>query len=338
MTRVLIGALGALDEHDTGGRHFERPQRLPAALRGVADVGLGDSLRWLDGRDATRAELTRVHDETYLDALAAYAAKGGGEIDPDTTVSVGSWTTAVRAAGMGLDAIEALQRGEGDAAFIAIRPPGHHAKPAQAMGFCILNNVAISAAALADAGERVLVVDWDVHHGNGTQAIFWDDPRVLFFSTHQWPSYPGTGPAHETGGPAAPGLNINVPLPAGATGDAALAAIDDLLAPTVDAFRPTWVLVSAGYDAHRDDPLADLAWSAGDFADLTARVMEFAPQTGRLVAFLEGGYDLSALRRSVGATVAGLAGGSWRPEAATAGGPGRDAVARALEVRRRTVA
>jgi acetoin utilization deacetylase AcuC-like enzyme len=201
------------------------------------------------------------------------------------------------------------------------------------MGFCLLNNVAVAAAAIADGGERVVIVDWDVHHGNGTQDIFWDDPRVLYVSTHQWPAYPGTGRASETGGPGAPGLTVNVPLPPGATGDVALAAIDEVVAPEVEAFAPDWVLISAGFDAHRDDPLADLAWSAADFADLTQRVAGFVSRPGRVVAFLEGGYDLAALSRSVGATVADLAGATFRPEPATNGGPGRDAVALAARIR-----
>ena len=149
---------------------------------------------------------------------------------------------------------------------------------------------------------------------------------MLYVSTHQWPAYPGTGPPNETGGARAPGLTINVPLPPGATGDVALAALDDVVAPAVESFTPTWVLISAGFDAHRDDPLADLAWSAGDYSALTARVISFAPARGRVVAFLEGGYDLDALRRSVTATVAGLAGESLAPEPRTSGGPGREHV------------
>jgi acetoin utilization deacetylase AcuC-like enzyme len=194
------------------------------------------------------------------------------------------------------------------------------------MGFCLVNNVAVAAAALAEQNERVLIVDFDVHHGNGTQAIFWNDPRVLYVSTHQWPAFPGTGRAEDTGGPGAPGLTINVPLPAGATGDVAIAAFDEIVAPSVQAFAPTWVLLSAGFDAHRDDPLADLAWSAGDYADLTLAIMAHAPGPGRVVAFLEGGYDLGALGRSAGAMVSALAGQRWHPEAPTHGGPGRELV------------
>jgi len=190
----------------------------------------------------------------------------------------------------------------------------------------------VAAAALAADGQRVLVVDWDVHHGNGTQDAFWDDPRVLYGSVHQWPLYPGTGRAVETGGPSAPGGTVNVPVPGGATGDVARAAFDEVLVPAAERFRPDWVLVSAGFDAHRRDPLADLEWSAGDFADLAARVGEMAPAPGRTVFVLEGGYDLEALRLSVGAVLAQAAGVPFRPEPATSGGPGSDAVAAAQRV------
>jgi len=190
--------------------------------------------------------------------------------------------------------------------------------------------VAVAAGALTAAGERVLIVDWDVHHGNGTEDIFWDDPDVVYVSTHQWPYYPGSGRATDTGGAGAPGSVLDFALPAGATGDVALAALDDVVAPAVERFAPTWVLVSAGFDAHRDDPLADLAWSAGDYAHLARRVQEFAPAAGRLVLFLEGGYDLGALARSTASTLTALAGaappafaGDERP---TSGGPGHDAV------------
>jgi acetoin utilization deacetylase AcuC-like enzyme len=194
------------------------------------------------------------------------------------------------------------------------------------MGFCMINNIAVGAATLAERGEKVLIVDFDVHHGNGTQAIFWDDPRVLYVSTHEWPLYPGTGRAEETGGSGAPGLTMNIPLPAGATGDVFLKAADEAMAPVVERFGPTWVLVSAGFDAHRADPLARLALTAGDFADLVGRVLAFAPGPGRTILVLEGGYDLEALRLSVGASLSAVLDRPYRPETASAGGPGDDVV------------
>ncbi|HUP73928.1 MAG TPA: histone deacetylase [Acidimicrobiales bacterium] len=334
--QVLFATVSAVDEHDTGGGHPERFERLNSAADGIAEAMLHDAVvAEFNGRQASFDELALVHDGQYLDALEGFMNAGGGDLDPDTPTVGGSWSTALHAVGTGLVAIESLRRGEGSAAFVAVRPPGHHATASRAMGFCLLNNVAIGAASLAASGERVLIVDWDVHHGNGTQEIFWDDPRVLYVSTHQWPAYPGSGRASETGGAGAPGLTVNVPLPPGSSGDAALAAMDEIAAPVIARFDPTWVLISAGFDAHRDDPLADLVWSAGDFAALTAKVASFAPQQGRVVAYLEGGYDLPALARSVGATVAALAGESWMPEPLTCGGPGREAVAVAARLRER---
>jgi acetoin utilization deacetylase AcuC-like enzyme len=190
------------------------------------------------------------------------------------------------------------------------------------MGFCLINNVAVAAASLTARGERVLIFDWDVHHGNGTQSIFWDDPDVLYVSTHQSPLFPGTGMVSEVGGPNALGLTINVPLPAGATGDVVRAAIDFVARPTIEEFAPDWVLVSCGFDAHREDPLGELALSSGDFAELSRLVGEFAPRPGRLALFLEGGYNGAALRTSVTATLGALLGVHTHPAALTYGGPG----------------
>jgi acetoin utilization deacetylase AcuC-like enzyme len=325
---LLVAAAPDLDRHDAGPAHPERPARVRAALAGIDEAGLRDAVVTLEPRRATEDELARVHSVDYLHALHAFCDAGGGQLDPDTAATVGSWDTALLAAGAALAAVDALARGEGQVAFVAARPPGHHASASVPMGFCLLNNVAVAAAALAARGERVLIVDWDVHHGNGTQDIFWDDPRVLYVSTHQSPLYPGTGAAGEIGGPRAHGLTMNVPLPPGATGDVLLEALDVVVAPAVERFVPTWVLVSAGFDAHRADPLAAMELSAGDFAGLATRVAQFAPE-GRLALLLEGGYDLDALRMSVGASLAALLDVDFHPESATSGGPGADAVERA---------
>jgi acetoin utilization deacetylase AcuC-like enzyme len=323
---LLVAASPALDHHDAGPRHPERPARVPAALAGIEAAGLTDAVITLEPRRATEEELALVHPLSYLEALRAFCEAGGGALDPDTMAAPGSWDTALLAAGAALEVVEALTRGDGDVAFVAARPPGHHALAAEPMGFCLLNNIAVAAAALAERGERVLIVDWDVHHGNGTQAIFWDDPRVLYVSTHQWPLYPGTGRVSESGGPGAPGLTVNVPLPPRATGDVLLQALDEVAAPIVDRFAPTWVLVSAGYDAHRADPMAGLHLTSGDFADIAKRVKGFAPGPGRLALILEGGYDLDALRLSVGASLAAVLDVEFRPEHASSGGPGDEAV------------
>jgi len=323
---LLVAASPDLDHHDVGPRHPERPARVRAALAGIDEAGLRDAVVSVEPRRATEEELSLVHPVSYLEALRNFCEAGGGAIDPDTMAAPGSWDTALLAAGAALEVVDALGRGEGDVAFVAARPPGHHALATEPMGFCLLNNIAVAAATLAQRGERVLIVDWDVHHGNGTQAIFWDDPRVLYVSTHQWPLYPGTGRVSETGGPGAPGLTVNVPLPPRTTGDVVLAALDEVAAPIVERFAPTWVLVSAGYDAHRADPMAGLGLTAGDFADIANRVKAFAPGPGRLALLLEGGYDLDALRVSVGSSLAALLGVEFRPEHASSNGPGDDAV------------
>jgi acetoin utilization deacetylase AcuC-like enzyme len=194
------------------------------------------------------------------------------------------------------------------------------------MGFCLFNNVAVVAAALVDRGNRVAIIDWDVHHGNGTQDIFWDNPNVLFVSLHQWPLYPGTGRASEVGGAGARGLTVNLPLPPGATGDVVCEAFEAVAAPALDGFQPDWILVSCGFDAHRADPLGNLALSSGDFARLARLVNSFTPRRGRLALFLEGGYSAPALRASSAATLGALLGADVVEEPTTHGGPGAEAI------------
>jgi len=292
--------------------------------------------RMVTPRQATREELTRVHEAAVVDSLQSLCLAGGGRIDDDTAASPASWDAALAAAGAGLDAVERLRSGEAGAAFVAVRPPGHHATPDRAMGFCLFNNVAITAAALADAGERVLIVDFDAHHGNGTQDTFYGDSRVMYMSLHQSPLYPGTGRLEETGAGDARGTTINIPVPPGATGDVYLAALDEVILPVGERHRPSWLIISAGFDGHRADPLTDLSLTSGDFCELTARLCPLVP-AGRRIAVLEGGYDLDALKSSTEACVEALAGERLCPEAPSSGGPGREAVgaARAIHVKGR---
>jgi acetoin utilization deacetylase AcuC-like enzyme len=259
----------------------------------------------LEPRAASRLELERVHAPAYLAALEAQVAHGAGHLDPDTYFSPGSWDAALFAAGGAIEVTLATLAGEVSHAAVLARPPGHHATSARAMGFCLLNNVAAAAAAARAAGApRVAIVDWDVHHGNGTQEIFWRDPDVLYVSTHQYPFYPGTGASDEIGADAGRGYTINVPMPAGMGHDEYLYAFDRLIMPALVAYEPTIVLVSAGYDAHRDDPLAEMRLETRTYAAIAARLRTL----GRpLVVALEGGYDLAAVGACTAATVDVLA-------------------------------
>ena len=318
-------------DHVAGREHPERPDRLRAAWAGIEALHLDSDLIRREAEPVATDAVVRVHSVDHLANLEAVDEAGGGRLDPDTRMNEQTLAAARLAAGAGLQAIDALDAGEAKTAFCAIRPPGHHATPTQSMGFCFLNNVAVAAAALADRGERVLILDYDAHHGNGTQDIFYGDPRVLFVSLHQMPLYPGTGHLEETGTGAGVGTTVNVPMPPSATGDHYRAAWDEVIAPVVDAFDPSWLLISAGFDGHRADPLTQLGLTSADLADLTLAALEVVP-AGRRVVFLEGGYDLEAIRDSTHAVLGALMGERIHLEHPTSGGPGAEAVAAAARV------
>jgi acetoin utilization deacetylase AcuC-like enzyme len=302
---ILAGPSGA-SGHDGGPLHPEQLGRIFSVMEGVRDLRIEDGIVYTPIVPATLDQLALVHDRGYLAKLERFCQTGGGDLDADTYARPDSFDMAKKAAGAGLAAISALEEGSGETAFVVARPPGHHALRDRAMGFCLLNNIAVAASSLVAKGQRVLIVDWDVHHGNGTQEMFWNEPNVLFVSTHQWPLYPGTGRAQEIGGPEATDLTVNLPLPAGATGDVVQRALEDVAAPLIDSFAPDWVLVSCGFDAHRDDPIGGLSLSSGDFARLARFAKTFTPQPGRLLLFLEGGYSSSALRACTTSTLGAL--------------------------------
>lgn len=291
--------------HDTGSWHPERPARLTAAERGVWTAGL--EVQRIDADGVDRGLLASVHTPSYIDAIERFCASGGGPLDADTVAVEASWDAALRAAGAGPQAVELLLANSAATAFLAVRPPGHHALAAQAMGFCLFNNVVVTATALTARGQKVAIIDWDVHHGNGTQSLVWDDPNVLYVSAHQHPFYPMTGEVVERGGPGAEGTIINVPLPAGSAGDVYREITGRIIEPALAAFEPDWILVSAGYDAHEHDPLADLRLKSADYGQMAASLARHV-DSNRIITFLEGGYHLSAITESVAETLRGLDG------------------------------
>ncbi len=295
------------ESHVAPGFHPERPERLAAARRGVLDAAPTATAVAL--REPTLDELLRVHAAQHIERLERSLERGQGFIDGDTFFSPGSRAAAWGAAGAAISAIDALVDGHAQRAVLLARPPGHHATRDRAMGFCLLNNAAIAAAhARARGLARVAIVDWDVHHGNGTQDIFDRDPTVLFTSLHQWPLYPGTGRADEVGHDDGRGSVLNVPLPADSNGATYAAAFERIVLPIVEDFAPELIVISAGFDAHERDPLSSMRLASADYRWMAAQLARVADKLGhgRVLLALEGGYDLRAIEQSIAESVRGL--------------------------------
>ena len=295
-------------EHDTG-QHPECVERLTVINQEIEKFIVRDL--WLEPPDATIDQIAEIHDRAYIDFVRRSCEAGAGSLDMDTPISSKSYGAAVKAAGAGCHAVAAAMGGGAKRAFCAVRPPGHHAEKNRAMGFCLFNSIAVAARhAIAVGAKKVAIVDWDVHHGNGTQHSFDDDPAIFFASLHHWGIYPGTGSKDEQGGDTAKGLTVNYPLAAGGGDTDYLSIVENSLIPKLEDFSPEILLLSAGFDAHEQDPLGGMSLTDSGYSKMTQMLVQFAEENcgGRVVSFLEGGYNLNTLGVTVAAHVNALKG------------------------------
>jgi acetoin utilization deacetylase AcuC-like enzyme len=298
-------------KHLEGYNHVESPRRLTAILERVKKSSAAASLRFIEAEPAERAWLERVHDRGYVEALLFLEIEEAVVLDwGDTVATRHSPEAALHAAGAGVQAARMVLEGRLESAFCPVRPPGHHAERGRAMGFCIFNNIAVAAADLIESGglERVTIVDWDVHHGNGTESMFIGDDKVQYISIHQYPHYPGTGHADTVGTGRGTGYNVNIPMGTGAGDEDYLEVFERRVIPAIDEYKPQFILISAGFDAHGDDPLSGTLLTSGAFGEMTGILKKAAARHcgGRIVSMLEGGYDLEALAESVESHIAAL--------------------------------
>lgn len=290
-------------QHDTGPHHPERASRLQSILRKLQKTWLIDKLKVIEPKPASIEDIALVHSMDYVLGIKEICKKGSINLDPDTVVSKDSFETALFAAGAVIKGIDLIFNGEIDNVFCMVRPPGHHARPSQAMGFCIFNNVAIGARYIQKKYKlnRILIIDWDVHHGNGTEEVFYEDPRVFYISLHQYPHYPGTGSKESTGKGKGKGFNLNIPMESG-SGDAEyIKAFRGIIIPKVKDFKPEFIMISSGFDGHKDDPLSSINLTENGYHEMTKMVKEEARlySKNRIVSVLEGGYNLLSLANSV---------------------------------------
>ncbi len=292
------------EKHLENYTHVERPERIKAIMQKVASEPLADKLQFVEALPADRSWIERVHDRRYVDGILSLEIDDAVVLDwGDTVATAATPQAALCAAGAGVMAARMVHEGKFPSAFCAVRPPGHHAEADRAMGFCIFNNIAIAAADLLDTGglSRVVILDWDIHHGNGTERMFDDNPQVLYISLHQYPHYPGTGHAGAIGVGDGTGYTLNIPMGSSAGDDDYREAFTERVIPAVDDFKPECILISAGFDGHADDPLSGTRLSTAMFGEMTRMVKQAADRhcRGRIVSMLEGGYNLSALADSV---------------------------------------